>query len=95
LPAPAAEVELTITGLSTGRVSVTQARVDRDHGNAYEKWKVMGSPQPPSPAQVRELEAASKLEVLGGATTHDARDGKVVLRLTLPRQGVSLLRLSR
>jgi xylan 1,4-beta-xylosidase len=95
LPAPAAEVELTITGLAAGRVTVTQYRVDRDHGNSYEKWKAMGSPQPASAAQVRELEAASRLEVLGAATTHEVRDGKVVLPLTLPRQAVSLLRLTR
>jgi xylan 1,4-beta-xylosidase len=87
-------VELTITGLAPGRVRVTQSRVDREHGNSYEKWKAMGSPQPPSPAQYRELEAASKLEVLGAPATHEVRDGKVILRTTLPRQGVSLLRLS-
>ena len=52
LPAPAANVELTIAGLPDGqRRSSTHYRVDGDHSNAYAAWKRMGSPQPPTPAQ--------------------------------------------
>ena len=44
--------------------------------------------------QFRELELASKLEVVGAPTTNELRNETVVLRLTGPRQGVWLLRLS-
>jgi xylan 1,4-beta-xylosidase len=94
LPAPDAAVELTITGLPNGRATVTHSRVDREHGNSYEKWKAMGSPQPPSAAQHAELERASILAPLSPAATIDIRDGKTVQSFTLPRQGVSLLRVS-
>jgi xylan 1,4-beta-xylosidase len=67
--------------------------VDREHGNAYQAWKAMGSPQPPDPAQYAELEAASRLEPLTAPAPVAARGGRVVVRFSLPRQGVSLIRL--
>ena len=53
----------------------------------------MGSPQPPSPAQHRELEQAGQLHVLDAPRRVDAKDGRVVVSFTLPRQGVSLVKL--
>ena len=55
LPGPAAEIELTVDGAPDGEPTLTHLRVDRDHSNAYEAWKAMGSPQPPTKAQYTEL----------------------------------------
>jgi xylan 1,4-beta-xylosidase len=94
LPSPAAEIDLTIEGAPDGQPTLTHFRVDRDHSNAYELWKKMGSPQPPTPAQCTQLEKAGKLQALGAPERVRVRNGTVRLPLTLPRQGVSLLKLA-
>ena len=94
LPAPAADVKLQIRGLPAGRPTLTEYRVDTDHSNSYSAWKKMGSPQPPTPAQYAELERASRLQTMGAPARVNVVDGQVVVTLTLPRQGVSLVRLT-
>jgi xylan 1,4-beta-xylosidase len=93
LPGPAAEVELTIEGLPPGRPTLTHARVDTDHSNSYTVWKAMGSPQAPTPAQYAALEKAGQLQALEPARQVDVKDGRVVVTFTLPRQGVSLVKI--
>jgi xylan 1,4-beta-xylosidase len=93
IPGPAAEVELTITGLNTGRILLHHYRVDRNHSNAYEVWKQMGSPQDPTPLQVAELESAGQLKLFTSPVWMAPEDGSLQIRFELPRQGVSLLRL--
>ena len=66
-------------------------RIDRDHSNAFEAWKRMGSPQQPTPEQYAELERASELGLLGSPGWVHPRDGKLTIQFTLPRQAVSLL----
>jgi xylan 1,4-beta-xylosidase len=94
LPAPASDVDLSIAGLPSGRKTVTHFRVDRDHGNAYERWKAIGAPQQPTPAQRAELEAASKPAQLEAPRTMTVVDGRLDLRFSLPRQGVSLVKVT-
>jgi xylan 1,4-beta-xylosidase len=53
----------------------------------------MGSPQRPSAAQVKKLEKAGQLEVLGKPTELNVQKGKATISFTLPRQGVALLKL--
>ena len=92
--APASDVAVTLVGLPAGRLKLRHYRIDRDHSNAYEVWKAMGSPQDPTAEQYRELERASDLALLEPDRTLDASDGTAVVRMELPRQAVSLLRLS-
>ena len=94
LPAPAADVKLQIRGLPAGRPMLTEYRVDTDHSNSYSAWKKMGSPQPPTPAQYAELERASRLQTMGEPVRVNVSDGQVVVTLSLPRQGVSVVRLT-
>ena len=54
----------------------------------------MGSPQPPTAAQVAQLEAAGGLATIEPTRRLQVRDGRVQLAFTLPRQGVSLLRFT-
>jgi xylan 1,4-beta-xylosidase len=94
LPAPAAAIELTIDGLPSGAVTVSHQRVDADHSNSYEAWKRMGSPQPPSAEQVRSLDAAGHLAMLEPPRRTSVANGQARISFALPRQGVSLVRLT-
>ena len=85
--------DVDLGGLPTGErpVLLEHFRIDRDHSNAYEAWKRMGSPQRPTPEQYAELERASELALLSSPEWVRPRDGKLTLKFTLPRQAVSLL----
>ena len=95
LPAPATQIDLTVEGVSGRSVLVTHERVDADHGNSYETWKRMGSPQSPTPEQYRALERAGRLIALEAPRRANTADGAIRLTFALPRQGVSLVRLTR
>jgi len=92
--APDTPVELSIAGVPGGRVRVTHQRVDRQIGNSYEAWQKMGSPQPPSKSQYGELEKISQLQNLEPAKQVAVKDGVVTMSFALPRQGVSLVKLT-
>ena len=94
LPAPAAEVNLSIGGLPAARVHLQHYRVDKTHSNSYEVWKQMGSPQAPTAGQYGQLERAGQLEMVGSPEWLDTRDGALEYSMQLPRQGVSLLTLT-
>jgi xylan 1,4-beta-xylosidase len=93
LPAPAADVELALTGVPRGRARVMHYRVDQTHSNSYEAWKRLGSPQPPTAAQQALLEKAGKLQTLGRTQRVSAEGGELRLSFPLPRQAVSLLKI--
>jgi xylan 1,4-beta-xylosidase len=94
LPGPAANVELTIAGLPNGRPALMHYRVDSDHSNAYTAWKLMGSPQSPTRAQYAQLEKVGQLQTLAPVSRITVTGGKAMVKFSLPRQGVSLVRLS-
>jgi xylan 1,4-beta-xylosidase len=54
----------------------------------------MGSPQSPSPQQVKELEAAGQLQLYSSPEWVTVKNGEAVLKMDLPRQAVSLLQYS-
>jgi xylan 1,4-beta-xylosidase len=94
LPAAPADVELLVDGVSGTSVEVTHDRVDRTHSNAYEAWMRMGSPQPPTKAQAKQLARDGQLQPFERSRRVPADDGRVRLTFPLPRQGVSLVRLT-
>lgn len=91
-----AKTEVTVAGLpGTARhVLLERFRLDHDHSNAYTAWQSMGSPQDPSAAQIAELKAAGELHLLTSPSWLRPENGSVKLGFELPRQAVSLLRLS-
>ncbi len=93
LPAPPAEVELSIEGVSMRRMTVEHYRIDADHSNAYDAWKRMGSPQQPTSAQYAQLERSGLLAKVAAPEAVDVVDGRARLMCTLPRQAVSLFLL--
>ncbi len=92
---PDAEIDLEIRGLPAGAgpVLVHHYRVDRQHGNAFEAWKRMGSPASLSREQTDELTRASRLGLVESPGRVQPGAGVVKLRTTLPRQAVSLIRI--
>jgi xylan 1,4-beta-xylosidase len=96
LPVADAAIEVTINGLppNVSSALLDHFRVDRDHGNAFAAWKKVGAPQTPSADQYRELEHAGQLELLHSPEWLPITRGNVQLQFSLPRQGISLLRLS-
>lgn len=92
-PAPPAPVTMTIKGLPKGvsRVFLTHYRIDDDHSNAYTLWQAMGSPQPPTPAQIGELQLKGGLQMLHTPRWADVKDGVLTVATHMPRQSVSLV----
>jgi xylan 1,4-beta-xylosidase len=90
---PAADVALSFKGIpakvSKGRLE--HFRVDDEHSNAFTLWKRMGSPQEPTSEQYAQLEQAGQLASFGAPQAVPIADGTASVRITLPRQGVSLL----
>jgi xylan 1,4-beta-xylosidase len=93
LPAPPAEITLTLGGVAAEKALVQHYRIDQSHSNAYTAWQAIGSPHAVSAAQRQALEQAGQLALLTSPAWVSPAQGKVTLPITLPRQGVSLLRL--
>nr|WP_252263710.1 beta-xylosidase [Paracidobacterium acidisoli] len=96
IPAPGATVAVSIRGLpaTAHRVLLQHYRIDNDHSNAYTVWKAMGSPQNPTDEQYAKLQAAGQLELLSSPQWITPDHGEIKLSVELPRQAVSLLRIT-
>jgi xylan 1,4-beta-xylosidase len=86
-------VNINIKGITAGKANLTIYMIDHSHSNSYEVWKKMGSPQNPTSAQIAELEKAGKLETLSGPKKIKIIKNKAYIKLQLPRQAVSLLKI--
>jgi xylan 1,4-beta-xylosidase len=90
---PDAAVTLSLEGLDLkqGKAKLQHFRIDATHSNAYTAWQRIGSPASPTPAQYKQLEAASELTLLEGTPASvDVVDGRASIAVALPRQAVSL-----
>ena len=96
VPFPAAAIDLAITGLPVDakRGLLEHFRVDSNHSNAFAAWKEMGSPQSLSESAYKRLEGAGQLQLLDSPTWVEMQQGKVQMQFLLPRQSLSLVRLS-
>jgi xylan 1,4-beta-xylosidase len=68
-------------------------RVDSSHSNSYTAWKTMGMPQTPIPEQYEKLRAAGQLQLLDSPAWISLERGRGHLNFSLPRQGISLIRI--
>ncbi|WFE77105.1 hypothetical protein [Roseinatronobacter sp. S2] len=91
-PEHSAEIHVEIANLPDGNLRLREYRMDANHGNAFGKWQSMGSPQNPTPAQVADLHKAAALPCLYNRSLQP-EDGLSSVPVTLPRQGVSLIRI--
>ena len=90
---PAEPVSVTINDVPAKTVTLTHYRIDDKHSNSYEVWKKMGSPQKPTATQIATLQKAGQLETIGKAQKMAVTANKVTLNISIPRQGVSLIKL--
>lgn len=88
------EINIELKGLPLKAIEMKHYRIDDQHSNSYEVWKKMGSPVKPTVTQIKQLEKAGQLAMLGKPAMLKAKNGTVSLKVLLPRQGVSLLYLS-
>ena len=96
VPAPDASIDLSVSGLPSNvtRGLLEHFRVDSKHSNAFTAWKEMGAPQSPSADQLRRLQRAGQLQLLKSPEWMRIEKGSARLQFTLPRQGLSLLRIT-
>jgi xylan 1,4-beta-xylosidase len=96
LPAQAAPADLVITGIppAVKQVLTEHFRMDGSHSNAYAGWLRRGSPMHPSPDEYQHLEESGQLQQLASPQWRSVKEGKVRLEFALPRQGLSLLRIT-
>jgi xylan 1,4-beta-xylosidase len=95
LTADAATIDLSVSGLPANvrQAQLEHFRIDSEHSNAFTAWKEMGSPQSPSPHQYEQLESAGQLQLLTSPSFIPIEETDAHLQFTLPRQGLSLLRI--
>jgi xylan 1,4-beta-xylosidase len=95
VPGPDAEVTIELSGLPVADrlVGLRHYRIDRDHSNAFEAWKRIGSPQQPTPDQYAALARSGELELLEAPRMVRVEGARLTLPVSLPRQAVSLLRI--
>lgn len=87
------EVSLMIRNLPKQKVKVFHYRIDQTHSNSYEVWKKMGSPENPAAEQYKVLEKSGQLEELVPVKQMKTSNGVLELKVRLPRQAVSLIRV--
>ena len=92
LPAPEALIEVKLKGLTAKSINFHHYRIDKENSNSYEVWKKMGSPQNPTQEQIMALEKAGQLALLTSPSYIKSSNGEIILKIQLPRQGVSLLK---
>ena len=94
LKVPASPVEIVMEGILADKILLNHYRIDQHHSNSYTVWKEMGSPQPPTKEQIGLLENAGQLQLLSSPEWVKINKGKTRIRIELPRQAVSLIKLS-
>ena len=87
-------VEIRIQGIPSVKANFKHYRIDSKHSNSFEVWKKMGSPQQPTPSQIRILEKAGQLEMITSPQKITLKNNEAIIKMEIPRQAVSLLQLS-
>lgn len=91
-PGPVETVELSLKNIPASKVTVKTYLIDNSHSNSYEVWKKMGSPQQPTPQQIKTLEKAGML-VCVSTKKKTTTNGELVLPVQLERHAVALVKL--
>jgi xylan 1,4-beta-xylosidase len=87
------QIDVTVDGLAGDEALVNEFRMDSSHSNAYQAWQLIGSPAQPTPEQIEQLQKAGALDQTVLNPNPALHHGEASLALSLPRQGVMLIRL--
>lgn len=94
LAAPSSLVTVMIENIGKKKTLLQHYRVDDQFSNSFEKWKQMGKPQNVTTEQYSELEKSGQLQLLHSPEWITTENGTTTIKFELPRQGVSLIKLS-
>jgi xylan 1,4-beta-xylosidase len=94
LAGASAPISLSVSGIGNEQLLLQHYRVDNQFSNSFEAWKAMGKPQQVTSAQYEALEKAGQLQTLDSPQWKKVKDGVVEVEFNLPRQGVSMIRMS-
>ncbi|HTN38434.1 MAG TPA: hypothetical protein VL053_15240 [Arachidicoccus sp.] len=86
-------VVININNIPAKKVMLTHYRIDNEHSNSYAVWKKIGSPQNPTAAQIATLQKAGQLQTMSKPQSLEVSSNHLLVNISIPRQGVSLLRL--
>jgi xylan 1,4-beta-xylosidase len=88
------KVKLKVDGIAKAKILLHHYRVDDQYSNSFEEWKMMGKPQNVTEEQYRILEKAGQLHTMDSPGWLNIENDECVIEFNLPRQAVSLLRLT-
>jgi len=94
LNVPTSFVKLIINNIPSKKVLITHYRVDQEFSNSYSLWNKMGSPQNPTTNQIESLEKAGQLQLYSSPEWKHIDRGQASIEVELPRQAISLMRLT-
>ena len=86
-------INLMIRNIPDGPILMQQYRVDQEQSNSYAVWQELGSPQTPTEEQYKKIESAGQLKLLTSPCWITAQKKGLNIQFSLPRQGVSLVKL--
>ena len=87
------DIELTIQNIPDVPVLMQHYRVDQELSNSYTMWKKLGAPEQPTKEEYRQVEEAGQLKLLTSPKWITAEKNGTHIKFSLPRQGVSLIKL--
>jgi xylan 1,4-beta-xylosidase len=88
------DIRLELTGVPSGRVSVSHHRVDAGHSNVAKTWADLGKGDWPDPAGWESLRQADRLEELEPIRSEVVGHGRVALEFGLPMPAISLIEVA-
>jgi xylan 1,4-beta-xylosidase len=90
----AESIVINVSNIPAKQINLVHYRIDDKHSNSYEVWKKMGSPSSPTPLQIAELEKAGQLQTIPHSEKIKVASGNATINISLPRQGVALLKMA-
>jgi beta-xylosidase len=69
-------------------------RIDSGHTNPYQEWVELGSPEDPTPRQLRRLEDASELAEEPLKLTRDLATGYAAFKVSRPAESVAAVHVA-
>ncbi len=87
------DIELKIRNIPDGPVLMHHYRVDQELSNSYTLWQRLGAPEEPTDEEYRLIEEAGHLKLLTSPQWISAKKNAARIQFSIPRQGVSLIKL--
>ncbi len=77
------------------QITLTEYRMDEEHGNVSAAWEKMGSPKNPNAGQIQELQESARLKPLRGSAKVPIKNGHLSVNLSMKPDSLLLLVLGK